>query len=159
MPRRMSQTPPFRSRPNLHLSLTPLTGSPVASRLNTPLATPFGTTKYSPFRSAGLIPPTPYGSPAQFSPRRSKADYVTYTKQRIRRTLGSRLLWLVLFFVGLFWWWSTGGKHNLEVVKLKSAGLGKGILAPEVTRGLQFFPASNPKIHVRLASHTQEGLN
>ncbi|KAI9697411.1 MAG: hypothetical protein M1836_004689 [Candelina mexicana] len=37
-------------------------------------------------------------------------------------------------------------------MKLKSAGLGKGILAPEVTRGLQFFPASNPKIHVR---HTE----
>ncbi|KAI9716817.1 MAG: hypothetical protein M1812_005157 [Candelaria pacifica] len=143
----MSQTPPFRNRPNLHLSLTPLSGSPIPSRLNTPLATPFGTTKYSPFRSAGLIPPTPYGGPVQFSPRRSKADYVTYTKQRLRRTFSNRLTWLLLFFVGLVWWWGTGGKRELELVKLKSVGVGKGMLAPEITRGLQFFPASNPKIY------------
>lgn len=48
----------------------------------------------------------------------------------------------------LVWWWSNGGRENLEAVKVKSSGLGMELLTSEITKDLQFFPASNPKIHV-----------
>ena len=45
-------------------------------------------------------------------------------------------------------WWLNGGKDELDLVKLGASELGKELFQDERTRNLQFFPASNPKIHV-----------
>ena len=147
----MSTTPPFR-RPKLHLSLKPFLGSPQKIPYITPLATPGNTAgTYSPFRSAGLKPPTPYGGPMRFAPRPSDpVRHRNYTSFRIRRALLSRALWLSLVFVGLIWWWINGGK-DLEKVRLRASGIGREIIGGPFghnMRDMQFFPASNPKIHV-----------
>ena len=152
----MSATPPFR-RPKLHLSLTPLLGSPQKTQFLAPLTTPGNTIgTYSPFRSAGLKPPTRYGGPMRFAPKPSDSGrYRKYTWFRIKRALFGRALWLSLIFVGLVWWWVNGGKE-LEKVKLRASGIGREILGGPFgrdTRDMQFFPASNPKIHVCINPH------
>ena len=145
----MSRTPPFRSRPNLHLTLTPLAGSPVPSLQSTPNTTPYSTTKDSSFHFAGLKrPPTP-SSPAQSARKPSSSAYTSYMICRPSRVLSTRGLLLIAVCFGLILWWSNGGREDIEVVRLRSSGLKKNLFAPEITKGLQFFPASNPKIHVR----------
>jgi len=147
----MSRTPPFRSRPKLHLTLTPLAGSPIPSVQSTPSTTPFSTTTYSPFRTAGLKSPATHGGPVQFAPKRSSSSHGSYALYRVKRLLSSRAILLIVVFFGLIWWWSNGGREDLEVVKQKSNGFKKELFAPEITKDLQFYPASNAKIHVRLA--------
>lgn len=165
----MSQKPSFNHRPKLHLALTSLSGSPLNSVQNSPSPTPFNspfaqpktpfaTTNYSPFRSAGLRPPTPYAGPVQFNPRRQKSSYGNYTLFRIKRLLGSKAVWIVVALLSLVWWWSNGGRENLEAVKVRSSGLGMELLTSEITKDLQFFPASNPKIHVGHAPKHRQDL-
>lgn len=155
----MSQKSPFNHRPKLHLALPSLSGSPLNSVQNSPSGTPFlspiappntpfATTSYSPFRSAGLRPPTPYRGPVQFNPRRLRSSYGNYTWFRIKRLLSSRALWIVIALLSLVWWWSNGGREDLEAMKIKSGGLGMELSTSDITKDLQFFPASNPKIHV-----------
>lgn len=155
----MSQTSRFNHRPKLHLALPSLSSSPLNSVQNSPSGTPFSTpfapprtpfatTKYSPFRSAGLKPPTPYRAPVQFNTRRSKSSYGNYTWFRIKRLLASKALWIVVALLSLVWWWSNGGREDLEAMKAKSSGLSIELLTSDITKDLQFFPASNPKIHV-----------
>lgn len=67
---------------------------------------------------------------------------------RAKRLLSSKAILLIVVVSGLIWWWSNGGREDLHVMKLKSSGL-KELFAPEITKNLQFYPASNPKIHVR----------
>ena len=164
--RAMSQKSPFNHRPKLHLAVTSLSGSPLNSVQNSPSGTPFlspyaqpktpfATPNYSPFRSAGLRPPTPYGGPVQFNPRRPKSSYGSYTWFRVKRVLGSKAVWIVVTLLSLLWWWSNGGRGDLEAMKeamkVKSSGMGMDLLNSDITKGLQFFPASNPKIHVGYA--------
>ena len=162
----MSRTPPFRSRPELHLAFTSLTGSPrhlnqdtpassafsspFATPISAPFATPFATTAYSPFRSAGLKPPTPYGGPMHFTPRRGDRPswFDNYTVYRIRRSLSSKPLWFLLVLSALTFWWFHGGSNELDLVKLSTSGLGRELFQDARTQDLQFFPATNPKIHV-----------
>lgn len=153
----MSQPPPLRSRPNLHLALTQLNGSPSplpSSSLTVPYqssGTPFGKTAYSPFRSAGLKPPTQYGSPVSFAPgRSSKSRYSSYSWFRFKRALTSKPIWLVLMVAALTMWWFYGGNEELDVVKLGASGLGKDVLHDRRMHNYQFYPATNPKIHVCL---------
>lgn len=47
-------------------------------------------------------------------------------------------------------WWFNGGSEDLDLVRVGAAGLGKDFFQEGITRNLQFFPATNPKIHVRL---------
>ncbi len=164
----MSRTPPFRSRPQLHLAFTNLNGSPRhpshdtpgSSGFSTPSATPltaafptpFATTAYSPFRSAGLKPPTPYGGPMDFTPRRGDRPrfFDNYRLYRIRRLLSSKPLWFLLVLSALAFWWFHGGINELDLVKISASGFGKELFQDARTQDLQFFPATNPKIHVRL---------
>ena len=153
-PEKMAETTPtpFRHRPNLHLSLTQLAGSPRAlGRASTlPFGTPLTSTTYSPFRSAGLKPPTPYGGPMQFTPRyESRRYFETYSWYRIKRMLNSKPLWFLLALLTLTVWWFHGGSDELSMAKLDAKRLGKDLFPEGRTKNLQFFPASNPKIHVR----------
>ena len=164
----MSRIPPFRQRPNLHLALTPLTGSPrqyssstPTSRSETPLPTPTGTplanTSYSPFASNGHKPlrahsftdANSYGTAMSFKPRpRELPFYSKYKWLQLRQILNSKVIWLLLMGVALLLWWFNGGSRKLDVVKLNAAGLGKEFLEGMKMQEYQFYPASNPKIHV-----------
>ena len=147
---------PFRNRPNLHLSLSQFSGSPRTSghAAPLPLSTALASTTYSPFRSAGLNPPTPYGRPMNFTPRHERRRYYeTYSWYRFKRVLNSKPLWFLLSLVVLTFWWFHGGRDELNMVKLDANRLGEGLFAEGTTKNLQFFPASNPKIHVRRSPH------
>lgn len=157
----MSQPPPLRNRPNLHLALTQLNGSPrhldqatlPASSSSVPyqssVDTPFGKTAYSPFLSAVSKPPTPYGGSVAFAPRHSsKSHYGHHNWYRIKRTLSSKLVCLILMVAALTVWWFNGGSEELDVVKLGASGLGKEFLQERRMHDYQFFPATNPKVHV-----------
>ena len=157
----MPHPPPLRNRPNLHLALTQLNGSPrhldrvttpagsLSAPNQSPANTPFGKTAYSPFRSAALQPPSPYGGPIAFAPRRSgKSYYGNYNWFRIKRTLSSKPMWLFLMAVVLTLWWFNGGSEEFDVVKFGANGLRKEFLQEMKMHDYQFFPATNPKIHV-----------
>ena len=45
-------------------------------------------------------------------------------------------------------WWFNGGSEELDVVKLGAAGLRKELLNERRMHDYQFYPATNPKIHV-----------
>lgn len=152
----MMQTPPFRSRPKLHLALTQSTstGSPgyptQSGQAPGAILTPLAATAYSPFRSAGLKPPTPYGGPMHFMPRspRKSRDCGNHVGFRFRRVLNSKIFWLALLFGALVVWWRRGGADKLDIVKLSASELGRELFPEGRTKDLQFFPATNPKIHV-----------
>ena len=157
----MSQAPPLRSRPNLHLGLTKLTGSPRHPNQSTPPATPFFNpypspgdtpltkTAYSPFSSTGLKAPHPYGSGDIINPRlRGRPWYHNYAWFRVRRVLASKPILLVFMLIALSLWWFNGGSGELDIVKRGTAGLGKEFLYERRMHNYQFYPATNPKIHV-----------
>ena len=160
----MSQAPPLRSRPNLHLGLTKLTGSPRHPNQSTPPATsfynpypspgdiPFAKTAYSPFSSGGLKAPHPYGSGDIITPKdRRRYWYGNCAWSRIRRVLASKPIVLVCMLVALSFWWFNGGSEELDIVKHETAGLGKEFLRERRMHNYQFYPATNPKIHVGLS--------
>ena len=157
----MSQSTPFRQRPNLHLALRTFSGSPlqndqprafstpVQSSLPTPTGTPLGTTAYSPFRSAGLKPPTPlHRSLSPKIRRQGRWNANTGRHFRIKRTLRSKPAWLLLTVFMLIFWWFNGGRQELDEVKLSASGLGRELLRGMRMQDFQFYPASNPKILV-----------
>ncbi|KAL9041369.1 MAG: hypothetical protein Q9214_004135 [Letrouitia sp. 1 TL-2023] len=147
---------PFRNRPNLHLALVQQTGSPrhlnttasVSSRISTPFGTPTGTplaAAYSPYRSANLKAPTPYGS---FSPRPTSGfrRFVRSCWLMVKRALNRRPIWFMILLGFLMLWWFNGGRHEVDAVKMDAARLRRELLQDSITKDLQFFPASNPKI-------------
>lgn len=153
----MAQTPPFRNRPNLHIALSRTTGSPrhasyvtpASSTATTPNGTPLATTAYSTFRSASLKPPTPYNGPISSTSKREKEPYASsYIRFRIKRVLGSRPLWLLILLALLTFWWLQAGRRSRGIVRLDERRLGKELSSERRTKDLQFFPATNPKIHV-----------
>ena len=156
----MAQTPSPRHRPNLHLSLTPLLGNPNQTYQSAPGHTPYSTpqvnplvaTTYSPFRSAGLKPPTPYGGSVRFFPRPNESSfaYGNYAWFCFRRLCTGRTSVLIVVLIGLLWWWRAGLSNDLQLVKLgvNDFRLVTQLFEAEDTKDLQFFPAVNPKIHV-----------
>ena len=167
----MSQPPPIRVRPNLHLGLTQLTGSPRHPNQSTPPAspftnpyptpadTPFAKTAYSPFLSAGLKAPNSYGGPVSHMARnRVRPWYGKYNWFRIKHMFASKPVLLFLMAIALTLWWFNGGSEELDVVKLGAAGLGKELLNERRMRDYQFYPATNPKINVCLCGFTASPL-
>ena len=153
----MSQAPPFRQRPNLHLALTQLTGSPrrpnqstpSTTPLGTPGRTPLGTTAYSPFRSAGVKAPSPYSStPSPILRRPLHSSYDGYTWIRIKKYIFSRPTGLFLMVLALTILWFNGGREEMDAVKMSARGFGKDVLQEKRMQDFQFYPATNPKIHV-----------
>ena len=153
----MEQTPPFRSRPNLQLKFTALrrTMSAQTTSQLSPFSTPLASTDYSPFHSASLKPPIPYGGVVQFTPRITKSQsqhhYGNRKLFRIKKVLASRALLCILIIISLLCWWGKGWREELEtvIVGANELGIGSQLFEIEATKELKFFPASNPKIHVR----------
>lgn len=150
----MTQTPPLGGRSKLPVPLTHLTGSPgepsKSANSFSAFSVPGPKTNYSPFRFAGLQPPTTYVRSMQYAPRRApkSRDYGTYTKLRLGHILSSRPLWFLLLFGALMMWWFHGGRDEMDLVRDGATKLSREFFSEERTRGLQFFPATNPKIHV-----------
>lgn len=87
----------------------------------------------------------------QFTPRQSH-KYRRYSRAgwlKLKRILSNRATWLLLAIVLIVTWWFNGGSEELSAVKFGAAGFGKDLFKDGVTQGLQFFPPSNPRIHVR----------
>lgn len=164
----MSQ-PPLRNRPNLHLALTDLTGSPRQSAQSTPPPTsrfitpyptpgdtPFAKVTYSPYYSAGLKTPAVYETPESFTPQRAKRLYHDNHKgYRFKRLFTSKPVWFLLMVFALALWWFNGGSEEINVVKLGASSLGKEFLHERRMHDYQFYPATNPKIHVSRQMDTQ----
>ena len=163
----MSHSAPFRQRPNLHLALAQSTGSPrqssqstqhrtpnatpVSTPNGTPLgpSTPFATTSYSPLRSAGQKLPTPYGSSLSLPPRRLSRTRRGQRKWLAgKRPFASRSLLLLVLFTTLLVWLLFGGRKGLHNVKWSATNLGRDYLLQRRMQDYQFYPATNPKIHV-----------
>ncbi|KAI4166864.1 MAG: hypothetical protein LQ343_007685 [Gyalolechia ehrenbergii] len=128
---------------------TAFTSNQFSSPFATPTGTPLATTSYSPFASAKLKAPSPYGGPMQFTPRQ-RHKYRRYGRAgwfKLKRILSSRATWLLLVVVLAITWWLNGGSEELSAVKLGAAGFGKDLFQDGATQDLQFFPPSNPKIH------------
>ena len=161
--------PPLRNRPNLHLALTHLTGSPRQSAQSTPPPTsrfitpyptpgdtPFAKTAYSPYYSAGLKAPGIYDSLESFTPGRvNRSCYRNYNGYRCKRFFASKPVWLLLMVFALALWWFNGGSEEINVVKLGASSLGKDFLHERRMHDYQFYPATNPKIHVSRQQHTE----
>ena len=159
----MSQTGPFRQRPNLHLALTQSTGSPrqpsqssLARSLNTtpvstPGSTPLARTNYSPLTSAVPRLPTPFSSGLSLPPRRSPR--LKHQRSRwllLKQLLSNRPLVLLLFLATLVVWLLNGGSKGLEIARLSASDLGREFLLKRRMQDYRFFPATDSKIH---ASH------
>ena len=67
---------------------------------------------------------------------------------RVSHLLTKRSLWLPVFVIALIWWWNQTSRVDLQSTSAGPDTFPKGIFVPDITRGMQFFPASNPKIHV-----------
>ena len=157
----MSQ-PPLRNRPNLHLASTDLTGSPCQSAQSTPTPTsrfitpyptpgdtPFARTAYSPYYSASLKAPAIYETPEPLTPRRTnRSFYRKYNGYRFKRVFASKPVWLLLMVFALALWWFNGGSEEMNAVKLGASSLGKDFVRVKRMHDYQFYPATNPKIHV-----------
>ncbi|KAL8679832.1 MAG: hypothetical protein Q9186_003898 [Xanthomendoza sp. 1 TL-2023] len=158
----MASQRPFRARPNLHLSLTQQTGSPrnpnrpvptssrFASPFGTPTNSPLAITSYSPYQSAKLKAPSPYGGGAMHFTPRQKHKYRRYCRTAlltVKRVLITRTTWLLLVLVLTMFWWLNGGSEELGVTRVGAAGFGRDFFQDGVTQDMQFFPPSNPKIH------------
>ena len=157
----MSQVP-LRNRPNLHLVSTNLTGSPRQSAQSTPTPTsrfitpyptpgdtPLGRTAYSPSYSAGLKASAIYESLEPFTPRRTNRPcYRRYDRYWLKRIITSRPFWLLLMVSAFALWWYHGGSDDISAVKLGASSLGKEFMRERRMHEYQFFPATNPKIHV-----------
>ena len=157
----MSQMP-LRNRPNLHLASTDLTGSPrqaaqstptPISRFTTPYPTPedtpFARAAYSPYYSAGLKAPAIYENPGSFTPRRpSRSCYRNYHGYRFKRVLAWKAVWMLFVVFAFTLWWFNGGSQDIHVVRLGARSLGKELLHERRMHDYQFYPATNPKIHV-----------
>lgn len=100
--------------------------------------------------------PTPNGSTSSKSYHRrysssSSPDTITHIWWRARRILTKPLAWIlgVLFILIVLWGnGSMGGELQGSELQERL----KDLLPPEVTKNLQFFPASHHMIHVRCTS-------
>ena len=156
----MSHTLPFRGRSKLQLAFAQLTGSPrhpytprqsrFESPLLTPAHTPLATRAYSPHYSVKLKPPTPYGGPIQFSPRRSERYGIILKSVYQRAVRRSRLLYILILVLLLIIWCSSWASEEIDAVVISAEELGRQFHNNGITRHLQFYPATNPKIHASL---------
>ena len=89
-------------------------------------------------------------SPA-FVPKRARGSFRSLLA-RARMLLAKKVVWVLAVILGLLFWWSKGNLHDFDPATLRQTRIGQGLFNPRLPPGLQFFPASNPKIHVGLSN-------
>ncbi len=139
---------PLHSRRVPGLAFRSLSSPSVATHGSYGPLTPLSLHSNSPLRSATIPSPQLDSNGPRFVPRRDAGDVMSYSLNRARKVLSSRIFWIVLVLLGLVYSWTRGGWHDFDPAALRSTRIARGILGPDVTAGLQFFPANNPKIHV-----------
>lgn len=145
----MPRSTPIETPPDMYFPLTPLGVSPNPSTPGSPNRTPLGAATYFPFRSAGLKPPAAERHRAWSNPpRHFSSPHRSWTRFRLTRVLHSRSVLLLALLATAFWCWSNGRRHDVEGFDVESSNMRNELVAPEVTKNLQFYPASNAKIHV-----------
>lgn len=79
----------------------------------------------------------------------------SYTWWRLKRLATRPLPWAIFIVVGLITWWSAGASTEFDSEDVQTRL--RELFPPEFTRELQFFPASNRKIHVsKVGAETDE---
>ena len=175
----MSSAPPFRQRPDLNLDPTLLTGSPRRHGSSTPTSraetlipnltgTPLAMNPYSPFTpitpanlkffKANSSPQAQYHeTTTRYKPPSREPPFIRmWNRLQIRHLLNSKPIWLILMGLALVMWWFKGGGQKLDMAKLSASGLGKEFMQGRRMQDYQFYPASNPKIHVRFTRCFEE---
>jgi len=140
-----------RSRTTFHSAPSFIGTSPISTvseASNTqPSQTPLGfavTSSANTRARATSTLPVPVGH--NKSKRLSPIGVNKYTLFLAKRLLTRPLLWVVVVLVTLILWWSNAGTHDgsSDAVQMRL----RRLFPPEITRDLQFYPASNHKIHV-----------
>ena len=156
----MADTPPLRlnSRPQLRIALSHFNGSPRAASYSTPISSGASTPYTAPFPKAMYLPrgsgkpPTPYKEYESEEPKKRKVwAYCSYVYWRAVRLLRFRTIWVMIFCIVCLSWWFRGNDNNWDHLRQKAEDLRRGLLPEARLRGMQFFPASNPKIHASTA--------
>ena len=159
----MSGIPPFRlnARPQLRIALSHFNGSPRAASYSTPTSsgastsytTPHSWTTYSPLRSANLKIPKPYsGNRKSISKRERLSAYGTCVLWVIKRILRFKIVWFIVLCILFVSWWLPGDHYDFQALREGAAVLRKDLFPEAQTRNMQFFPASNPKIHASVSN-------
>lgn len=85
----------------------------------------------------------------QFTPRTQNFNRQGgYNWFRLGRLLSSKPIWFMLMLGVLVLWWFNGGRGEMDLVRIGATEFGRDFFQEQRTQGLQFFPATNPKIHV-----------
>jgi hypothetical protein len=104
----------------------------------------------SPFRSAGLIPPsedTELASQRSFVIHRLSMAFGIF-RYRVQRYYSTRILALVLALASVVWWTNGGLTSSGGEVQKAGAVIASTSKAIESLQGLQFFSPTDPNIHV-----------
>ena len=72
----------------------------------------------------------------------------SYNWWRLKRLATRPLPWAIVIVVGLITWWGAGASTDFDSEDMQSRL--RELFPPEFTRELQFYPASNHKIHVSI---------
>lgn len=110
--------------------------------------TPLSAGPYSALRSGTLPRAKASRDEPRFVPRRDAGHIMSFSLQRMRRLLGSKVFWLVIVLLGLVYSWARCGWYELDPTALRSTTIAQSMLGRDVTAHLHFFPANDPKIHV-----------
>ena len=54
--------------------------------------------------------------------------------------------------------WFNGGREEIDAVKMSARGFGNDILQEKRMQDFQFYPATNPKIHVSLSQPEKRSM-
>ena len=144
----MSLTPPFRGAKSVAGSPTIIDTSLTEPDQSSLMSTSTGTTDFSPLRSTALPGQGAQGRYARNRRRQKWSFYARYAKQRLQALLTSKFVWTASLLVGLIWWWGNAITAKADSAGPSSAATDTKVSVLDLIRNLQFFPASNPKIHV-----------
>ena len=100
-------------------------------------------------RTFSIAPLTPYAEKqAKVFQREPPSSPLmsSYAWWRLKRLAARPLPWAIIIVIGLITWWSAGASTDFDSEDVQSRL--RELFPPEFTKDLQFFPASNHKIHV-----------
>lgn len=125
-----------RNRGNAYTSHSP-SSSPITGS-GTTFAP--GLSRKSSSHAASLLP-----SPGSYDGK-SQSLFGSRNWYKFRRLMSRPLPWVIIIILALIVWWSNGARQELDRPEVQRKL--RELFPPEVTADMQFYPASNNKIHV-----------